>query len=249
VALRSEPRAPAPQPVAWRRGRVDALVGDVNARGRQRVLARLRLDVGRLIMVPMFAGVIVADVFSLEHVAHHGAAGVLRSIGIALAVAFYVLAVCCYLRRGPAVATSDSVTAHAAAIIATWLPFAFPLLHGAPLSAARQALADVLLCSGMVWAVWSLRCLDRNVSVLAQARRVVARGPYRWVRHPLYVGEMVSSLGLAIAVNRFAALALWIALCGLQVYRAAREEQVLLRTLPDYRSYRSRTAALIPGVF
>ena len=145
---------------------------------------RLRLDVGRLIMVPAFAVILVADVFSLDHGAHSGAAGVLRSVGTVLALAFYALAIWCYLRRGPAVATSDSVTAHAAAIAATWLPFALPLLPGAPPGQGRQALSDVLLVCGMAWAVWSLRFLDRNVSVLAQARDVVDRGPYRWVRHP-----------------------------------------------------------------
>lgn len=210
---------------------------------------RVRLDVGRLIMVPAFAVALIADVFSLEHGAHSGAAGVLRSVGTALVVAFYALAIWCYVRRGPAVATSGSVTAHAAAIVATWLPFTVPLHPGVPPGQGRQALSDVLLICGMALAVWSLRFLDRNVSVLAQAREVVARGPYRWVRHPLYAGEIVSSLGLAIAVNSYTALALWLALCGLQVYRAVREEQVLMRALPAYRSYRSRTAALLPGVF
>jgi len=209
----------------------------------------LRIDVGRLIMVPAFAAAIVADVISLEHGAYRGGADVLRSVGTVLVVALYALAIWCYLRRGPAVATSGSVTAHAAAIIATWLPVTVPLQPGAPAAPGRQALADALLICGMAWAVWSLRYLDRNVSVLAQARDVVVRGPYRWVRHPLYVGEIVSSLGLAIAVNSYTALALWIALCALQIYRAVREEQVLLRALPAYRSYRNRTAALLPGVF
>jgi protein-S-isoprenylcysteine O-methyltransferase Ste14 len=212
-------------------------------------LGRQRLDIGRLIMVPAFAVAVVADFFSLDHGAHSGAAGVLRSVGIALMLAFYALAIWCYLRRTPAVATSSSVTAHAAAITATWLPFALPLQPGAPPGQGRQALSDVLLICGMAWAVWSLRFLDRNVSVLAQAREVVAQGPYRWVRHPLYIGEIVSALGLAIAVNSYAATGLWLVLCGLQAYRAMREEQVLLQALPAYRDYRNRTAALLPGVF
>jgi protein-S-isoprenylcysteine O-methyltransferase Ste14 len=249
VALRTEPIAQAAPTVARRRGRADVVVGDINVGGRKPLFGRLRLDVGRLIMVPAFVGVIVADAFSLESGTHSEAAGVLPSIAIALALVFYALAICCYLRRGPAFATSRSVTAHSAAFAATWLPVALPLLHGAQPPAGRQVLAVVLLSCGMAWAIWSLRCLDRNVSVLAQARDVVVRGPYRWVRHPLYVGELVASLGLAIAVNSYQALALWLALCGLQIYRAAREEQVLLQAFPAYRSYRSRTAALLPGIF
>jgi len=44
-------------------------------------------------------------------------------------------------------------------------------------------------------------------------------------------------------------MALWLALIGMQVYRARREEQVLLDALPGYREYRARTAALVPGLF
>jgi protein-S-isoprenylcysteine O-methyltransferase Ste14 len=152
-------------------------------------------------------------------------------------------------KYGPAVATSDSATAHVAAIASTWLPFALPLLHAAPPGPVRQAVADVLLVCGMAWSVWSLRSLGRNVSVLAQARDIADKGPYRWVRHPLYTGEIVSALGVAIAMNSRTALAFPLVLCALQVYRALREEEVLLKALPAYRSYRQGTAALLPGVF
>jgi len=206
-------------------------------------------DIGKLIMVPTACVIFVADLSALRHHGISGADGVLRSFGAILVLLFYAVMIWCYLRRGPAVATSDSTTAHIAAVAATWLPFALPLLHAAAPGPARQAVSDVLLLCGMSWSVWSLRSLGRNVSVLAQARDVAEQGPYRWVRHPLYTGEIVSSLGVAIAMNSVTALAFWLVLCGLQVYRALREEQVLLKALPAYRSYRLRTAALLPGVF
>jgi protein-S-isoprenylcysteine O-methyltransferase Ste14 len=209
---------------------------------------RRRLDVGRLVMVPAAAVILLADVSVLGRGGALGAPGVLRLIGEVLVISFYVLMIWCYLRRGPAVATSSSVTAHAAAVAATWLPFVLPLMHGAPPGPVRQGISDLLLMCGMAWAVWSLHVLGRNVSVLAQARDMVDRGPYRWVRHPLYTGEIVSSLGIAIGANSLVAVAVWLVLCGLQVYRALREEQVLLQALPGYRDYRSRTAALLPGL-
>jgi protein-S-isoprenylcysteine O-methyltransferase Ste14 len=210
---------------------------------------RVRLDVGRLIMVPTVSVILLIDIADIDHWGEFGVAGLLRTVGAVLVLAFYALVIWCYLRRGPALATSESVTAHVAAVTATWLPFVLPLVHGSPPGSVRQALADVLLVCGTGWAVWSLRFLGRNVSVLAQARDVVDRGPYRWVRHPLYAGEIVSSLGVALAVNSTVAVMLWLALCGLQTYRAMAEEQVLLQALPAYRGYRSRTAALLPGVF
>jgi protein-S-isoprenylcysteine O-methyltransferase Ste14 len=210
---------------------------------------RRRLDAGRLIMVPAMSVILLVNLSNLSHGSASGAAGVLRQVGTVLTCAFYALVIFCYLRRGPAATTSGSVTAHAAAVVATWLPFALPLLRGAPPGAARQAVADLLLVLGTTWAVWSLHFLGRNVSVLAQARGLAERGPYRWVRHPLYLGEIMSSLGIAMAVNSLAAVGIWVVLCGLQVYRALREEQVLLQALPGYRGYRSRTAALVPGLF
>jgi protein-S-isoprenylcysteine O-methyltransferase Ste14 len=69
------------------------------------------------------------------------------------------------------------------------------------------------------------------------------------VRHPLYTGEIVSTLGLAVASGTAAGFGIWLAIVAMQVYRAVREEQVLLAALPGYRDYRARTAALVPGLF
>jgi protein-S-isoprenylcysteine O-methyltransferase Ste14 len=69
------------------------------------------------------------------------------------------------------------------------------------------------------------------------------------VRHPLYTGEIVSSLGLALMYWSRAGLGVWAGFCLLQVYRAVREEQLLVATLPGYRDYQARTAAVLPGLF
>lgn len=211
--------------------------------------SRARIDLGRLIMVPVAVMMLVFDLASLTHRAVGEVGGALRWLGVVGVCAFYTLIIWSYLRRGSAVATTRSVTAHVAAVTATFAPFAIPLLRSASPGTARQLAADALLLAGTAWSVWSLRFLGRNLSVLAQARDVVDSGPYRWIRHPLYAGEIVSSLGLAIAAGSAAASGLWLALCAMQGYRALREEQVLLRALPGYRAYRARTAALLPGIF
>jgi protein-S-isoprenylcysteine O-methyltransferase Ste14 len=205
-----------------------------------------RPDFGRIFMVPAAAVMLVLDVLALTHGSGGGA---VRWAGAALVCAFYTLIIWCYLRRGPAVATSGSVTGYAAAVAATFLPFTLPLLHGAPAEAGQRNAGYLLVAAGTCWAVWSVWFLGRSISVIAQAREVVDQGPYRLVRHPLYVGELTSALGVAIVVGTAWAFCLWAVLCVLQSYRALREEQVLLAVLPGYRSYRARTAALLPGVF
>ena len=213
------------------------------------VSARPRPDLGRIIMVPAAAAMLVFDVTALTHRSGSGGVAVLRWPGAALVCAFYALLIWCYLRRARAVATSRSVTGYIAAMAATLLPFTLALLAGAAPGPGQDYAGYALVLAGTAFAVWSVRSLGRSISVIAQAREVVDRGPYRLVRHPLYVGELVSSLGVAIIAGTVWALCVWVALCGLQAYRALREEQVLLRALPGYRSYRDRTAALLPGVF
>jgi protein-S-isoprenylcysteine O-methyltransferase Ste14 len=208
---------------------------------------RAQPDVGKVIMVPAAAVMLTFDLTTLIH--GSGAAGALGSLGMLLVGAFYLLMIWCYLRRGPAIATTGSITARVAAVVATLTPFAIPLLHAAPPVGGRLYAADALLAAGTAWSVWSLRYLGRNLSVFAQARELVDGGPYRWIRHPLYAGEIVSSLGLAIYAGTLAAFGVVLVFCALQGYRVLREEQVLLRALPRYRSYRDRTAALFPGLF
>jgi protein-S-isoprenylcysteine O-methyltransferase Ste14 len=210
---------------------------------------RARADLGRLIMIPAAAAMLALDLVALGHGARGGSPGAVRWLAAGLVCAFYLLIIWCYLRRGKATATSGSRTAHVAAVAATMMPFAFPLLAAAPPGPGAQLAADALLVTGTAWSVWAMRSLGRNLSVLAQARGLAERGPYRWVRHPLYTGELVSALGLAIAAGTLAAAVTWAVLCLLQGYRAVREEQVLLQALPGYPGYRRRTAALLPGLF
>jgi protein-S-isoprenylcysteine O-methyltransferase Ste14 len=211
---------------------------------------RRRADTGRLVMVPVAIVMLVLDLRSLLGSGVPATAtGGLRWANAALTCAFYALILRSYLRRAPAVATGESKIAWVIAVVATFAPLPFPLLHGAVPGLARQMAADLLLVAGMAWAVWSLRCLGRNLSVIAQARGIADRGPYRLIRHPLYAGEIVSALGLALAAGTLAAFVLWLGLVAMQVYRARQEEKVLLAALPGYAVYRARTAALLPGIF
>ena len=208
------------------------------------IAGKYRVDAGRMVMIPAATGFAAYDIAAIAR-----GPGWTNRLTAVPVCAFYALMIWCYLRRAPATATSRSVTAHVAAVAAMLLPFVFPVLRAAPPGAVQRWAGDLLVMAGTAWALWALWALGRSVSVLAQARRLVVRGPYRWVRHPLYTAEIASSLGLAVIVSSAGGVALWLAFCGLQAYRALREEQLLVRVLPGYPAYRARTAALFPWIF
>ena len=210
-----------------------------------------RLDLGRVIMVPVSILCGVAAIGKIVSLLNDGSPlGALGAIVTAgLTTIFYALFVYAYLRRGPARATSAVTLALIAAPVATFLPFSLPYVAAGGASTGIIAVGDLLLVLGMAWSLWSVRCLDRSLSLVPQARVLIEHGPYRLVRHPLYLGELVAVLGLALTLGGTAPLVVWIGLTLLQCYRAVQEESLLSEHLPGYADYRARTARVLPGLF
>jgi len=99
----------------------------------------------------------------------------------------------------------------------------------------------------VAWALWKLGIgMPGGVETLAPA--LVTRGPYRWIRHPVYAGMTVALVGYAVAARSWPGVVLTLAVFGpAAIYRASREEAALARTFPnDWPAYRSRTGAVLP---
>jgi protein-S-isoprenylcysteine O-methyltransferase Ste14 len=98
---------------------------------------------------------------------------------------------------------------------------------------------------------WVLRTLGRNVSetVLTKSRHeLVTRGPYRWIRHPLYTTAIGLFLALGlIAANWFVLLCALIALASIRLVVVPLEErQLLARFGSEYGQYMRTTGAMLP---
>jgi protein-S-isoprenylcysteine O-methyltransferase Ste14 len=83
-----------------------------------------------------------------------------------------------------------------------------------------------------------------NASVL-ENHVLVAHGLYRWVRHPIYAGDVLLLFGLELALNSWGAAGA-VALALYVRRKAMSEERALLQTLPSYEQYYRRTARFLP---
>lgn len=126
-------------------------------------------------------------------------------------------------------------------LLAAVLPTATPLPETPGLLLTLSALAGY----GLI--LWSLVTLGGRFGIAPADRGLVTIGPYRLVRHPMYLGELLLRGALAISTpNLILALLLTLGLAGIQIVRILREEQIIR----DYALYAAQTRfRLLPGVW
>ena len=126
-----------------------------------------------------------------------------------------------------------------------YYPFLLPLLNSilcmqVPWRLAALPVAAPLMIAGGGFATWGAWDLRRNFSIMVEAREVVERGVYRYVRHPIYLGNLLAISGALLL--RFSApnLLIWIAVIAGQIYRARLEERKMTAHCSEYAAYRAR---------
>jgi protein-S-isoprenylcysteine O-methyltransferase Ste14 len=101
-----------------------------------------------------------------------------------------------------------------------------------------------------LWAVLTLRHRYTKTLLIQQEHTIERGGPYRWVRHPGYLGSLLVLNGVALASgNWIVLLASLIATLAAYAYRIKVEDEMLVAALGDpYRQYRREVNALVPSL-
>jgi protein-S-isoprenylcysteine O-methyltransferase Ste14 len=163
---------------------------------------------------------------------------------------FFFMAAWLTLVRSQPLAKARGILPRVTAILAVTLLFVLPFLPR--LENAPTWLLFVsagLAMTGNALAVMVLNRLGKSFSVMSEARRLVVDGPYRFVRHPLYITEEIAILGIFLPYWSVTAGLLFFAHLAVQLLRLRNEERVLRQTFAEYEDYARNTAQLIPGVW
>ena len=126
-------------------------------------------------------------------------------------------------------------------ILGTWL-YPVVVLYGPTAGLPAPVFIAIYL-----WLAWSILSLRTNFSVLPEARALAKKGPYRIVRHPMYLGYCALWVAWAAEAHDGIGPWLWAALgILLFVYRAFVEERKMRIFVPGYAEYCQKTAGFIP---
>ena len=119
-------------------------------------------------------------------------------------------------------------------------------------SLSLRAVGAAIYTLGLVMAILGRVQLGENWSDIETARvlsqqSVVSRGIYRYIRHPIYVGDLLLVTGLELSLNSWLVLGV-ILLMPVVIWKALREEEMLKATLPGYAEYCRQTRRFIPFI-
>lgn len=130
------------------------------------------------------------------------------------------MAVALYFRRTKPKEKADKKT-QALAWVSALLPLAF-----SPRASTNPWLA-LLLIPGLLLSLWAMLSLDRSFSIAPAKREIITSGPYQYMRHPMYAGEILSLTGVLIASFSLWNVALFLLFSVSVVWRMSEEETLL----------------------
>jgi protein-S-isoprenylcysteine O-methyltransferase Ste14 len=153
-------------------------------------------------------------------------------------------------RRAPGVARLLPPTL---VLLAFVLPPVVILLRVGELQARllpMRVLGFLLSVYAAVMLPWASKTLGRFLvpqAVVVEDHELVTRGPYRFVRHPAYSGDLALWLGAALGTANMLLLALWpVSVVGTYVQTRQEDDLLASKFGPAYQTYAERTGRFVP---
>lgn len=116
---------------------------------------------------------------------------------------------------------------------------------------ALEYVGIVMIGVGLVLVFAGFRGLGKSLTanpVPIEDGKLVTTGIYSIVRHPIYLGLLIVTLGLVVSSGVWAQIIVWAALAVLLNYKMRWEEVMLSKKYKGYAQYMATVPALIPGL-
>ena len=167
-----------------------------------------------------------------------------------LALGYFTMLVVLYTTRLPQRGTDHRLGVIFVAFTGTFSALVGTFLPGGERREWLVLPGDVLATIGLVYSVWGLAFLRRSFSITPEARRLVTGGPYRLSRHPVYLGEIATAIGINLATAGWLSAVAIAYFVACELLRIRWEERILAQTFPhEYPPYARRVPRYLPNPF
>ena len=168
----------------------------------------------------------------------------------ALALSYFTMLVVLYAVRLPQRGSDRRFAVIFVAFSGTFAAIGASFLPGGTRRDGLVVVADILATAGLAYSVWGLAYLRRSFSIIPEARRLVTGGPYGLSRHPLYLGEVTTAIGVNMATAGWLSGLAIVYFIACELMRIRWEERILALTFPsEYPEYARRVPRYIPNPF
>lgn len=111
----------------------------------------------------------------------------------------------------------------------------------------------IVIALGMVIGLYTIthnRIGNFNVAPpLKTHAQLITSGPYRWVRHPMYLSVIVVLIGLCLHAGTVPAWVGALVSSNAMYQKTIIEEGLLMERFPEYAAYRASTKRMLPFIF
>ena len=139
-------------------------------------------------------------------------------------------------------------------ILLVSLQFLFILLLLSGISLKNISLLTIIFillsAALMFWAIIAMQ--KSKLSILPEPSAnatLITKGPYRFIRHPMYTAILLGSLGLLINQFTWLRLAIVISLAIVLLIKLNLEEKMLSQKFDAYKEYMKHTKRIVPNIF
>ncbi len=126
----------------------------------------------------------------------------------------------------------------------SWQTAYVDFLWRSPLTLPDMLVGGLLISFGNLLDLWGYAVLTRSFSIVPESRELKTSGPYRFVRHPVYLGQFIAQGGvwLFFASLHWVWFAFYFVFVVMQLYRSKLEDRVLAAEFGEsYRQWQQRT--------
>ncbi|MCC7335169.1 MAG: isoprenylcysteine carboxylmethyltransferase family protein [Pirellulaceae bacterium] len=114
-------------------------------------------------------------------------------------------------------------------------------------------LAVLLLLVGSGVAMWAWFTMgSQHLRIMPhphQEAKLLRHGPYRWIRHPMYAGLLLATLGCCLWSGSLTQVAFWLGLVVVLFCKTRIEEDLLSEKFADYEQYRQSAGRFSPKIW